>query len=151
MTDARRTQAFTMIEMTVLLALVAIAMLMAAQLFTTCTNTLTKQREHLVRTGQIDSAIAQLRWDAWSSTACQTPEPGTLTLTRVEGGAITWRVDADTGQWSRSADVTRRWKHMAGVQLQAQERSLAVLVPDRAGLVLTIPIHCPNLTQEPQR
>jgi type II secretory pathway pseudopilin PulG len=150
MTHPRRTHAFTMIEMTVLLSLVAIAMLMAAQLFTTCTNTLTKQREHLVRTGQIDSAIAQLRWDAWSSTAAAWPEPGTLTLTSADGGAITWQLDAQAGQWSRTAQVTRRWKHMAGVGLEPRGRDLAVLVPDRAGLVLTIPIHCPNQAQEPQ-
>jgi prepilin-type N-terminal cleavage/methylation domain-containing protein len=112
---------FTITEILITLSLLVIFFATAGEVFRS-TILLGKSSQDVCDTAsQIDSALRQLRIDAWNARAISVPDPRSAQISLADGATITWQLDAQNSavrtdaarhaqQWN---EISARWSFAA--------------------------------------
>lgn len=121
---------FMLIEMMVVIGLLAVVGLIAAQLFHLMEKVERESLWQQIHESQLDQAVRQLRQDVWRAGAVEVPAPGEVRLAMSDGQEIDWAMSGSLTR--RSAALTedgstRHWKDL-GVTFGFSRRGAALVV-----------------------
>jgi len=125
---AHRHRGFTITEVLMTLSLLVIFFAAAGEVFRS-TVLLGKSSQDLCDTAsQADSALRQLRIDAWNARAISVPDPRSARISFADGTAITWQLDSQKSAIRiDAAGHSQRWENIAaGWSFTADADSLIV-------------------------
>jgi len=120
----RRHRGFTLTEMLFILAILGVASLLSARLFTASMRVIRTAPQSQDHYAAVDRMSGQMRSDVWGAATIELPDAHTLVLSRIAGDSIRWTFSDDAIVRTDSAGE-RRWS--IGVPLTA-ERSGAALI-----------------------
>jgi prepilin-type N-terminal cleavage/methylation domain-containing protein len=116
---------FAFIELVVVVAIVGIAMLIAAQLTRTVLRTTSKAQQAISQVAATDRIADRIRADVWNAIELISPNGRTLVLRSVGSKSVIWQIARDGKQirrahWAGEALITQNtWPCPAGLSFKA--------------------------------
>ena len=119
--------AFMLVELMFVLGLLAVAALVATQIFLFNMRTTTRLSQQHQAQAQFDQAAAQLGRDVWAASSVASPQPQVLKLRLADGQEITWHAGRVLERASEAQ--VRRWDALsAEVAFEVRGPTVAIVV-----------------------
>jgi prepilin-type N-terminal cleavage/methylation domain-containing protein len=132
--NVRHRSAFTLLELLVVLALLAVVAAVTVPLARWCVLAIHNSESAESAALRTDNAVSALRRDVWEASSLRTPPPNMLVLTRADGHVVVWEsqrqyealVRTEAG---REAQQWGGW--VDGASFTQNGASVVVTIPDR--------------------